>query len=102
MLCDIFMPRQDGLETIRRLTDEFIGVRIVAMVDKVEGPINYARTALKFGATSTIAKPFTVAELLEAVRSALDDSESRVVSIDLSADSLMYTRQYPEGEELCP
>jgi DNA-binding NarL/FixJ family response regulator len=71
VLCDIFMPRQDGLETIRELTGEFIGVRIVVLAAEVESPASYARTALMFGAIGTLEKSFTPAKLLEAVREAV-------------------------------
>lgn len=72
VLCDIFMPTQDGLETIRELTSEFIGARIVVLATKVAGPVNYARTALTFGAIGALEKPFTPDQLLAAVRDAVE------------------------------
>jgi DNA-binding response OmpR family regulator len=102
VLCDIFMPTQDGLETIRYLTGEFIGVRIVAMLAEVEGSENYARAALTFGAIGTLAKPFTPDELLAALRDAVDDSASCLAANGPTEDTSTQTRQIPEGEDLCP
>ena len=102
VLCDIFMPRQDGLETIRHLTREFIGVRIVAMMAEVEGPASYTRAALIFGAISTLEKPFTPDGLLEVVRDAVDDSERCRAPIGLTENTLARTRPHLDGEELCP
>ena len=74
VLCDVYMPEMDGLETIEHLTSEFLGVRIVAM--SAGFPEQHALTALckRLGAVTSLAKPFTRGELLRAVRAAVDDT----------------------------
>ena len=71
VLCDIHMPEQDGLETICEITREYIGARIVAISTSFTETLNYGGLAMKLGAVSTLAKPFTPDELLGAVRDAV-------------------------------
>ena len=76
VLCDLFMPQKEGLETIRefhRLSPE---VKIVAMSggwDKAPSH-DFLRLAKYFGAVSVLAKPFPSAALLSLVQEALQDS----------------------------
>jgi CheY-like chemotaxis protein len=73
VLCDIYMPEMDGIETIRHLTSEFIGVRIVAMSSSFATGYGLSTLARKLGAVDAIAKPFTRGRLLDAVRCAVED-----------------------------
>ena len=70
VLSDLFMPNQEGLETIMQLHKEFPGIPIIAMSGKTAGkpllPI-----AQKLGAVAFLEKPFTPDELLRAVSKAL-------------------------------
>lgn len=68
VLCDIFMPEKDGLETILALRKESSRVKIVAVSGQLRGMVDYGKTALRFGADATIDKPFTANALLKAVR----------------------------------
>lgn len=69
VVTDIYMPDQDGIETIQSLRAEQPGVRILAISGGV------ARTSSEsalldaelLGADATLAKPFGVAELQDAV-----------------------------------
>ena len=71
VITDIFMPNQDGIETIARLRNEYPALKLVAMSGggsrtKGEG---YLFTAREIGAHAVLAKPFDQEELLKAVRS---------------------------------
>jgi CheY-like chemotaxis protein len=78
VLCDIYMPRQDGLETIREIRRLSGSVPIVAMTGSYARATGGGRLAPEFletstqaGATKTIAKPFRLEELLGIVRKSL-------------------------------
>ncbi len=72
VITDIFMPVQEGLETIRTLRRNHPDVAIIAISGGGNSPfydcLGYAE---KFGAAYTLAKPFTPAELVEVVQRAL-------------------------------
>lgn len=70
VITDIFMPNQDGLETIARLREEYPGVRVVAMSGGGGSEIKGGRTlspALEAGAHVLLPKPFDLDQLLRAV-----------------------------------
>ena len=69
MITDIFMPNQNGLETIARLREEYPGVRVVAMSgggSEIKGG-RYRSTAREAGADVLLPKPFELDQLLRAV-----------------------------------
>jgi DNA-binding response OmpR family regulator len=71
VITDIFMPNQDGLETIAHLRREHPQVKVVAMSGggsrvKGEGTL---LTAREIGAHIVLVKPFDNDELLGVVRS---------------------------------
>jgi CheY-like chemotaxis protein len=72
VLCDNFMPRKEGLETVRQLRREFPDLRIVAMSGggRMLGK-GFLSDALLFGAKAALEKPFGRDQLLEVVRAAL-------------------------------
>lgn len=76
VITDIFMPGQDGLETILQLRREFAGVKIIAMSggDRT-GAIDLRKEAGLFGASQTLLKPFRLAELSAVVSTALAQHE---------------------------
>ncbi len=73
VLCDIYMPEMDGIETINQLTSEYIGVKIVAMSSSFPSEWSLATLVRKLGAVEALAKPFTIDDLVAAVRGAVDD-----------------------------
>jgi DNA-binding response OmpR family regulator len=69
VVTDIFMPETDGVEVITRLTREFLGTKIIAMSGRTERTrIDYLRFAHQFGADRVLQKPFSIDELVSAVR----------------------------------
>jgi DNA-binding response OmpR family regulator len=74
VIVDIFMPVQGGLQTIGRLRREWPGVKILAMSGvKSAGALDVAGHAISLGADRFIGKPFEATELLELVRTLLEE-----------------------------
>ncbi len=73
VITDIFMPGQDGIETVRRIRKEFPSVKMIAMSGgDSTGRMDLRRDAVLMGAAGSLRKPFERDELLKQVRSALD------------------------------
>jgi two-component system chemotaxis response regulator CheY len=68
ILCDMNMPRVNGLSLLRSLrgTPEFRGIPFILITGDVAS--NSAEQALREGAADVIAKPFTMQKLGQAVR----------------------------------
>lgn len=68
VITDVFMPGQDGIETIQQLREEFPGSRIIAISGgPVSGTNDSLMDAKLLGADVTLAKPFTMDVLTRAV-----------------------------------
>jgi CheY-like chemotaxis protein len=75
VLCDLFMPGGDGLDTIRELRSEFPDVRVVAMSGgALGGRLNLLPAAEFLGAVTVLAKPFKLTAALAAVERGLSHS----------------------------
>jgi len=72
VLCDIYMPNMDGIETIHELVEHYVAVKVVAMSGGAAGLPDYLNSAKVFGAVSVLSKPFSAGQLLDAVAVALD------------------------------
>lgn len=73
VISDIFMPGQDGIEVARRLRKEFPAVKLIAMSGGGStGQIDLRPDMKMFGAITSLAKPFTRADLVKVVREALE------------------------------
>jgi two-component system chemotaxis response regulator CheY len=74
ILCDIFMPDKEGLETVRELHREFPSLKIVAMSGDSpwETSFNFLAMAKAFGAAATIEKPFTPKALVSTIQGVLE------------------------------
>lgn len=73
VITDLFMPEQDGLETIRELKRTFKDSRILVVTGaQPGGTFDFRAQATLLGAQAALSKPFTREELLDAVREVLD------------------------------
>jgi len=70
VITDLFMPNQEGLETIVELRRDFPRVVIIAMSGKTSASAMLS-IAVRLGAVEVLIKPFQPAELLAAVARAL-------------------------------
>jgi CheY-like chemotaxis protein len=71
VIVDIFMPGMNGLETIKVFRGDAPDVPIIAMSGYASGSgfvdTDFFRTAMEFGATCCLRKPFTREQLLDAI-----------------------------------
>ena len=72
VVTDLFMPEQEGLETIRELRRTYQDVKILVVTGSAPGgPLDFRAHATALGARAALSKPFTREELLGAVNDAL-------------------------------
>ena len=75
VIIDVFMPKKDGLETIRELHDAFPSIKVLAMSGGYfADSIDVLHMAKKLGATQILEKPFALEKFLETVRDILSES----------------------------
>lgn len=67
VITDIAMPEMTGLDLILELTRGFLNVKVIAMSGEPESE-ETLRVAKLLGARQTLQKPFTLEQLLSAVR----------------------------------
>ena len=73
VITDIFMPEQEGIETVKELRDDFPDVKIIVISGKGRlDPEPYLKIAGLIGADKTLTKPFRRDDLLKAVKELLD------------------------------
>ncbi len=71
-IIDLFMPRKEGLETIREVRGKFPDLRIIAISGGGNrGQLEYLPIAERFGANKVLAKPFEQSTLLGTVEELL-------------------------------
>lgn len=75
VLTDVRMPDIDGLELQRRLNESGINLAVILMTG--HGGVQAAVSGMKAGAVDFLEKPFDDAQLLSAVRQALQRSRRR-------------------------
>jgi CheY-like chemotaxis protein len=66
VVTDIFMPEQDGIETIGQIRRTMRGTPILVISGSHRGS-EYLRAASALGASGTLGKPFTPDQLIDAV-----------------------------------
>jgi len=70
VITDLYMPNQEGLETIHEFRTRFPEVAIIAMSGRAAA-VTMLSVAQKFGAVAVLHKPFAADELIAAVAKAL-------------------------------
>lgn len=65
ILCDIGMPKVNGIEVLRHLDENSIPAEFCFLTCYEE--FEYAKAAVRYGASSYITKPFDIAELREEI-----------------------------------
>jgi CheY-like chemotaxis protein len=76
VLCDVFMPEQDGLETLRTLRGRHPGVKIITISGGSEmmPEMDFLRLAKGLGAARVLPKPLRPKAVMEAVRDVLQSA----------------------------
>ncbi|HEY0833059.1 MAG TPA: response regulator [Azospirillum sp.] len=74
VITDIFMPNQEGLATIMELRRSFPAIRIIAISGGgARASLDVLPVAEALGARRTLRKPFTPAEVMDAVNDVLGE-----------------------------
>jgi len=71
VITDLLMPEQEGIETILELRKKFPQIKVIAISGGGKRGFDFLSAASHFGAHLTIAKPFEMRELVEAVETVL-------------------------------
>ncbi len=80
VLCDLFMPGKDGLETLRELRRLSAGVKIIALGSgSFCGRIDLRGIAQLLGADQAISKPFDRESLLALVHETLGEKVQETI-----------------------
>ncbi|MCO6499011.1 MAG: sigma-54-dependent Fis family transcriptional regulator [Vicingus serpentipes] len=90
IMCDIKMPKMDGLEVLEKAVD--LGIDTPIVMISGHGTIETAVEALKKGAYDFISKPFDLNRLLVTVRNSIDRKE-------LVQETKKLKRQVSKGKE---
>ncbi len=91
VLCDIKMPKADGLDVLNYIVDHDIDVQIIMI--SAHGTIETAVEAVKKGAYDFISKPPDLNRLLITVKNALDKKE-------LITESKVLKKKYSKKNEI--
>lgn len=67
MLCDIEMPRQSGIELVRRIKEEHIEVEIIFLT--CHAKFEYAQEAIRLGCENYLLRPMPFEDIASAVHS---------------------------------
>jgi len=81
LLCDINMPRMDGMELLRRVHERPNPPEVIMLTGN--GTIETAVEAMKMGAYDYLTKPYTINELDVRVRQAAEKRQLRVDNLRL-------------------
>ena len=90
-LCDIKMPKMDGMELLQKVHDEGIDVPFIMI--SAHGTIDTAVDATKKGAFDFIQKPPDLNRILLTVRNALDNSQ-------LNKETKVLRKKVSKGHEI--
>ncbi len=91
VLCDIQMPKMDGMELLQKVNDE--GVDVPFIMISAHGTIDTAVEATKKGAYDFIQKPPDLNRILLTVRHALDNSQ-------LTQETKVLRKKVSKGNEI--
>ena len=95
MLCDINMPRLDGIELLRRLRDKAENPPEVIMLTG-QATVESAIEAMKLGAYDYLTKPYRITELSVLVSQAAEKQKLKIDNQRLKAHVLRTNENMPE------
>src|ERR1700682_6378768 len=81
LLCDINMPRIDGMELLRRVHERLNPPEVIMLTG--QATVETAVTAMKLGAYDYLTKPYSITELDVRVRQAAEKRRLRVDNLRL-------------------
>jgi CheY-like chemotaxis protein len=84
VVCDVFMPKKEGLETVKEIRALSAATPIISMTGSYPRPSggahldpDFLRMSKAFGATRVIAKPFKSQELLALIQQCFEAKVQR-------------------------
>ena len=95
LLCDINMPRLDGIELLRRMRDRCQNPPEVIMLTG-QATVESAIEAMKLGAYDYLTKPYRIGELSALVTAAAEKQQLKVDNQRLRAQIARTNRSLPE------
>jgi len=88
ILCDIGMPKCDGIEVLKFIHANGINTEF-AFLTCYES-FEYAKTAMRYGAVNYVTKPFDMDELASAIREMANAARERMSGGDRKTDPVLY------------
>ena len=77
LVTDILMPGKDGIELIKEVREKYPLVKIISMSGGgALGKEEYLDMAKRFGSSYSLRKPFSLDELISAIKSVVVNGES--------------------------
>lgn len=95
LLCDINMPRLDGMGLLRRIREKGQNPPEIIMLTG-QGSVESAIEAMKLGAYDYLTKPYRIAELSALVAQAAEKKQLKVDNVRLRAQIARSTRSTPD------
>lgn len=95
LLCDINMPRLDGMDLLRRIREKGQNPPEVIMLTG-QGTVETAIEAMKLGSYDYLTKPYRIAELAALVAQAAEKKSLKVDNQRLRAQLARSTRSTPD------
>lgn len=93
VVCDVFMPKKEGLETVKEIRALSAATPIISMTGSYPRPSggahldpDFLRMSKAFGATRVIAKPFKSQELLALIQQCFEATVQRDEPVPPRAD----------------
>ena len=100
VLCDIKMPKMDGIEVLKKANDKMLNIPFIMLTG--HGNIETAVEAMKLGAYDFISKPPDLNRLLNSVRHALENkslrSENTILKNKVAQKYLIIGESFPIEE----
>ncbi len=96
VLCDIRMPRMDGMEFLESVKERFPDITIIMM--SAYGNLETALKAIKKGAYDYVSKPFKTDEILLTLKKVEERERLKAENIRLRDRVRRLERQYAFGE----
>ena len=92
---DLFMPDLDGIATIQAMRRDFPAIPIIAIsghtvVTQSDAKPDFLKMAVKLGAQSALRKPFTPAQLINAVADAINSRRNEGAKVEPNRETLPF------------
>lgn len=89
VLCDLFMPEKEGLETIREIQQRFKEIPVIAMSGGAPNLTDFLPLAKRLGAIATLQKPIDTPQLQNLIATILSPQTCANASASPGEDGLV-------------